>query len=169
MSELIIRSPRADELAAVFDLTRRAYAEYATIMDAASWAALSGAIDEALASPQPVERVVAVADGVIVGSAMLYPPATRAYGELAGDAAWPEVRLVAVDPDARGRGVAKALVAECIRRARSAGATDVGLHTSRSMAAAMRMYQRMGFERAPEHDFQPAGAERVEGYRLRLG
>jgi len=32
----------------------------------------------------------------------------------------------------------------------------------------MRMYQRLGFVRAPEHDFQPEGAEVVEGYRLVL-
>ena len=30
------------------------------------------------------------------------------------------------------------------------------------------MYERMGFVRAPEHDFQPPGAERVTGYRLPL-
>jgi len=57
---------------------------------------------------------------------------------------------------------------ECVRRARRAGATELGLHTSRSMRVAMRMYERMGFTRAPEHDFQPPGAELVEAYRLSL-
>ncbi len=28
------------------------------------------------------------------------------------------------------------------------------------------MYEGMGFERAPENDFQPPGTERVLGYRL---
>ena len=36
--------------------------------------------------------------------------------------------------------------------AKRAGATVLGLHTSRSMASARRMYQKMGFLRAPEHD-----------------
>ena len=36
------------------------------------------------------------------------------------------------------------------------------------MRAALRLYQRMGFVRDPEHDFQPPGAELVEGYLLRL-
>jgi len=57
---------------------------------------------------------------------------------------------------------------ECVRRARAMGATDLGLHTSASMRGAMRIYQRMGFVRAPEHDFRPDGAELVEGYRLPL-
>ncbi len=30
------------------------------------------------------------------------------------------------------------------------------------------MYEGMGFQRAPENDFQPPGTERVVGYRLRL-
>jgi ribosomal protein S18 acetylase RimI-like enzyme len=57
---------------------------------------------------------------------------------------------------------------ECLRRARASGATEIGLHTSRSMKAAIQMYERMGFERAPENDFQPPGTERVLGYRLGL-
>jgi ribosomal protein S18 acetylase RimI-like enzyme len=81
---------------------------------------------------------------------------------------WPEVRLVSVAPEARGRGVARALMDECLRRARSSGATAIGLHTSRSMQAAMQMYKRMGFVRVPEFDHQPPGAELVEAYRLEL-
>jgi ribosomal protein S18 acetylase RimI-like enzyme len=58
---------------------------------------------------------------------------------------------------------------ECVRRARRAGADALGLHTSRSMRAAIRLYERMGFVRAPERDFRPEGAELVEAYRLPLG
>jgi hypothetical protein len=36
------------------------------------------------------------------------------------------------------------------------------------MRAALRMYERMGFVRAPEYDFHPQGAEQVWGYRLPL-
>ena len=45
---------------------------------------------------------------------------------------------------------------------------ELGLHTARSMETAIRMYRRMGFVRAPGHDFHSPGAERVEGYRLPL-
>ena len=99
---------------------------------------------------------------------MLYPPRADAYGGAAGPASWPELRLLAVAPEARGQGIGEALVNECVRRARRMGATELGLHTSRSMEVAMRMYRRLGFVRAPEHDFQPEGAELVEGYRLPL-
>jgi GNAT superfamily N-acetyltransferase len=82
--------------------------------------------------------------------------------------AWPEVRLLAVPPEARGRGVSKALMDECLRRARRAGATAMGIHTSRSMRVAMQIYERMGFIRIPEYDHQVPGGERVEAYRLQL-
>ena len=72
-------------------------------------------------------------------------------------------------PEARGHGVGRALVDECVRRARRMGATDLGLHSSHSMRVAIGMYERMGFVRAPEHDFRPEGAELVRGYRLPLG
>jgi hypothetical protein len=36
------------------------------------------------------------------------------------------------------------------------------------MQTAMRLYERMGFVRAPELDFQPAPATTVKGYRLDL-
>jgi ribosomal protein S18 acetylase RimI-like enzyme len=59
-------------------------------------------------------------------------------------------------------------VDECVRRARASGASELGLHTSESLRAAIRMYERMGFERAPEFDFQPEGAELITAYRLDL-
>jgi ribosomal protein S18 acetylase RimI-like enzyme len=69
----------------------------------------------------------------------------------------------------RGRGVGRALVAECVRRARAMGAAALGLHTSASMTAAIALYEGLGFVRTPEHDFRPEGAELVTGYRLDLG
>jgi len=163
----VIRDARSDERDVVAELTKRSYAEYATIMDPKSWRGLSAAIHAALKSSEAT-RIVAEDHGTVIGSVMLYPPRANAYGEEVRRVGWPEVRLVAVDPAARGRGVAQALMDECVRRARASGATNLGIHTSRSMRAAMRLYARMGFVRAPEHDFQPPGAERVQGYRLAL-
>ncbi len=81
---------------------------------------------------------------------------------------WPEVRLLAVAPSARGRGVGAALMNECIHRARSAGATALTLHTTDLMQAAMRLYERLGFERAHDLDLEPAPGIIAKGYRLDL-
>ena len=165
---LSIRTAHPSDRDAIARLTRVAYAEYAAVMEPSAWSALEQAIEASLASADGVTRLVATLDDVIVGSAALYAPDSDAYGSLASAASWPEVRLVAVDPSARGRGVARALVDECARRARAAGARVLGLHTSRSMRAAKTLYEQMGFVRDPEHDFHPPGAELVEGYLLRL-
>ena len=58
---------------------------------------------------------------------------------------------------------------ECVRRARDARAEALTLHTVPAMRAAVRLYTRMGFQPAPDLDFQPAPGFTVNGYRLTLG
>jgi ribosomal protein S18 acetylase RimI-like enzyme len=170
--KLSIRDARPDERAAISELTERAYVQYATIMTPAAWAGLEQAMRVALAAQERgdpgIARIVAEQADTLVGSVLLYAPASDAYGGATARAAHPEVRLLAVAPELRGHGVGDALMRECIRRARHMGARELGLHTSHSMQAAKHMYDRMGFVRAPEHDFQPPGAELVEAFRLRL-
>jgi GNAT superfamily N-acetyltransferase len=168
-SRFIIRDARPDERTAIEELTLAAYSEFAEVMAASAWEALREALVAGLAAEADVERIVAEQDGALVGSVMLYAPAANAYGEALVSAGVPELRLLAVAPHARGRGVGKALVEECARRARRSGARALGLHTSESLRAGIRMYERMGFVRAPEDDFQPEGAELVMGYRLAIG
>jgi ribosomal protein S18 acetylase RimI-like enzyme len=50
-----------------------------------------------------------------------------------------------VAPNARGRGLGRALTEECIRRARADGARTIGLATRDVMAAARAMYESLGF------------------------
>jgi GNAT superfamily N-acetyltransferase len=164
--ELQIRDARAEELQAIGDLTLRAYSELAGVMAPAAWEGLDHAVRRALEAGDEVQRIVAEHGGRLVGSAQLWPAAADVYGgEIAG-MPWPELRLLAVAPDARRLGVGRALVAECAARARRSGASALGLHTSESMVAAIRMYEEMGFVRTPEFDFQPPGAELVTAYRL---
>ena len=75
-----IREARPDELQAVYELTRRAYAEYATRMDSTSWEALSGAIDAGLSSNQEMQRIVALDGDTVVGSALLLAPTEDEIG-----------------------------------------------------------------------------------------
>jgi GNAT superfamily N-acetyltransferase len=163
----VVRDAREDERNLVRDLTLDVYRIYATIMTPEAWSGLDGAVRRALESDS-AQRIVADDHGTLIGSVMLFPAETAAYGEYTEALPAPELRLLAVPESARGRGVGRALVEECIHRARRGGASELGLHTSKSMAIARDLYLRMGFERAPELDFFPPGAEHVEGYRLRL-
>lgn len=164
---MTIRDARPDEVALMSRLTRRAYSEYRATMAPSAWSGLNKAVAAGLASSDPVERIVAESDGRIVGSVMLFPAFLATYGG-ATRLPWPELRLLAVDPVERGKGIGRALVDECVRRATAVGAVRLGLHTSASMRAARDMYRRMGFERAPQYDFEPPGGELVEAYTIEL-
>jgi ribosomal protein S18 acetylase RimI-like enzyme len=55
--------------------------------------------------------------------------------------------MLVVDPQQRGKGIGKLLVAAALERARQAGGPVVGLHTSPIMVNALSPYLNLGFER----------------------
>ena len=61
-------------------------------------------------------------------------------------------RYFAVSPAAQGRGVGEAVVAHLVDRARADGKPRIRIHTLTMMHGAMRLYERLGFEREPSHD-----------------
>ncbi len=168
---LAIRDARPADRAAIEAVTLAAYEQYATVLPAPLWEAYRQNIVTTLADPKPATQIVAEKEGALVGSVLLYP-AGGAMGAPGGGRAmtltWPEVRLLAVAPSARGSGTGRRLMEECIRRARAAGATALTLHTTEMMRMAMQLYERMGFERAAELDFAPAPGITVKGYNVAL-
>jgi ribosomal protein S18 acetylase RimI-like enzyme len=63
--------------------------------------------------------------------------------------------MLAVDPGARGRGAGHALVQACLDDARRRGRERVVISSRPWMTAAHRVYERLGFVRAPERDWTP--------------
>jgi GNAT superfamily N-acetyltransferase len=71
-------------------------------------------------------------------------------------AGWATGRALAVHPDARGNGAAHALLAAGEHLALQAGAPVLAFHTHSYMTGAIALYERMGYRRAPEFDFDVA-------------
>jgi GNAT superfamily N-acetyltransferase len=164
---MMIRDAREEEVQQIREQRVKAYEEHSKNIPEKHWNALKQALLSDKDAHPGVERIVAELDGGIVGSVVLFPAHTNAYGGTALELQYPEIRMLAVTPEARGKGIAAALVLECIRRAKISGFQSIGLHTADYMEHAVKLYQRMGFQRQPEFDFEPANdGIIVKGYQL---
>lgn len=72
-----------------------------------------------------------------------------------------KLRLLFVEPAARGRGVGEALVMECVRFARAVGYRKVVLWTQSMLTAAHRIYQKAGFRLVKEEAHHSFGHDMV--------
>jgi ribosomal protein S18 acetylase RimI-like enzyme len=162
---LSIRNARNNERSIIRDLTIAAYAQYQAVMPPGFWTFYQHNLITTVDGEGNGERLVAEQNGSIVGSVMLFPPATNPYANALINTSYPEVRFLAVLPQTRGQGIGAALMKECERRAQEAGAQAIGLHTAEVMQAAIHLYERLGYVRTPETDFQPDEGVIVLGYR----
>jgi GNAT superfamily N-acetyltransferase len=162
------RTAAPADLDRIREITLAAYDEYSQVMPPPIWEAYAANIRTTVEETDPEYCIVATRDDLVVGSVYLFPADTPLYGDEPRKDAYPEVRLLAVPPQERGKGIGQVLMDECVTRARGIGARALGLHTTTVMEAALRMYLRMGFVRVPETDFTPAPGVTIMGFKLDL-
>lgn len=161
---LVIRPAHDEELGAVGALTLDAYAADGFVAAVGDYAE---ELRDAATRAREAELYVAVAeDGRLLGT-VTYCPAGSPYQEVAGPSEG-EFRMLAVAPEARGRGVAEALVRMCVERSEELGYDALVLSSMPTQEQAHRIYARVGFRRTPELDWKPTPEVDLLAFRLEL-
>lgn len=142
----MLRDYRADDAEAVVRVALAAFAEFEPHYS--DWPLFMTHVAK-MPELAGTGEIIVAEDGDKIAGAVAYvgPQAPKAAFF---DPAWPVIRMLVVDPSARGRGIGRQLTEECLRRAERDQAGVIALHTTPIMTVALPMYLRMGFVRVGE-------------------
>ena len=143
-----VRSAVAADLPAVHRLVRAAYAEFEPWLTPSNWVRMTGNIAKVVEPGAAGRLRVGRLGHQLAGTVTYLPPGPKDYPHVPPE--WAVIRVLAVDPALRGRGVARALTEDCLAMARADHAPAVGLHTAEMMVAARALYEGAGFARHRE-------------------
>ena len=145
-----VRRAVSSDYAAVGQLTLDAYEHAGMIREHDAYAAtLLDAPDRAAKA----EVYVVEGSGGLLATVTLAEPGTP-YAEFARPGEL-EFRMLAVAPTAQGLGLGTRLVAFCREQAAARGHHGLVLSVRDINVAALRLYERLGFQRQPERDQEP--------------
>jgi len=157
---ILIRAHETRDRDGINAVARAAFAQYERHYD--EWPVFIDRIGRLAELAGDGDLLVAEREGVVVGGVLHVPPGRPCSAIFPVE--WSVISMLVVAPDARGRGIGRRLVAACLRCAMDAGGAAVGLHTSPVMAAALRMYEAIGFVR--DADIAPINGVAYGHYRL---
>ena len=148
---LVVRDAAPADYPAIRDVVMTAYRQYADLIAPDVFSAYLADLLDLETHARHGRLLVAEADQWICAFGAFYQDASvKGIGMPAG---WASGRALAVHPAARGNGAARALLAAGERLAREAGAPVLVFHTVSFMTGAIALYERLGYRRAPEFDY----------------
>jgi ribosomal protein S18 acetylase RimI-like enzyme len=144
----VIEIATSQEFKAIADLNIAAYQEFASHLQPDAWKIMQQNLRNIPAKAKATEFIIYHSSNDIVGSVAYCPAGKSDPAVFEPDMA--SILLLAVHPQHRGRGIAKALAVECIVRAKTDHANSIGLFTSELMRSAQHLYQSLGFQKESE-------------------
>ncbi len=161
---MIVRPATREDFPAIADLTVAAYRG-----DGQTWEGhgYEPTLRDVQTRAEAGDLLICVGEREEGLGAVLLVMAGTLYSELSreGEA---EFRMLAVRPDAQGRGVGRMLAQACLDQARARGCKAVVICVRDFATDAKRLYERMGFVRVPELDWSPMADVWLEGLRYEL-
>lgn len=140
---MLLRPYSASDADAVNAIALAAFAQYRGVYS--DWDVLERGVGSMTSLADTGEIIVAEADGVIAGGIGYIGPGVSPRADFF-EPEWPIIRMLVVDPSARGRGLGRALTEACLQLARRDAAEVVALHTSPAMEVALALYVRIGIQ-----------------------
>ncbi|HJT15029.1 MAG TPA: GNAT family N-acetyltransferase [Dongiaceae bacterium] len=147
----IVRAAGLREQAVVTDLLLRANRGYRKVLPARLYDAYVRDLRALAADWSDKDFLIAESDGALLGAVAFYRDASCQGHGLPRE--WAGLRALAVDPEARGRGIGRQLAEACVLRAWRMGRQVLALHCVEFQEVARKLYLSMGFQRCPQYDF----------------
>ena len=163
-----IRRPKPEEYGDAGRVTALAYQEFAP-PDDEDWEHYLRDLADVAGRADRTELFVAVDEGRVLGCVTLELDRTVGDDDVELPPEMSSIRMLGVDPSARGLGIGRALVEACIDRSREAGKRVVTLRTTERMKVAQRLYESMRFERDVDRDMVYDDDFRLLAFRLPIG
>ena len=141
----IVRNAVVEDFDRVAVLAVSAYRQYFQSLSIKNWNIMQTSLSDVSKIADRGQLIVAQSDRELVGSVVYFTPGTS--NSRLFEPEWASIRMLAVSPNYRRQGIGQQLSQECIDRARKDKAEVIALHTSELMTGAMKMYEKLGFER----------------------
>lgn len=165
MNELSYRTATIEDVDALQQLGILSYSQFKNSLSPDNWRIFNGNLSDKqkfIDVLKIAKCFVCIDGGKIIGVAYIIPSGNPNDIFLPE---WSYIRMVGVNPDYRGQGIAKTLTTMCIDFARQNNEKTIALHTSEFMDAARHIYESMGF--IPQKEFSLFG-KRYWLYTLEL-
>ena len=138
---IAIRDYRSADADAVNRIALTAFSDFKD--DIGDWPSMARNVGNMAGIAGSAELIVATVDDHVAGAVGYVGPGIEKQEWFERE--WPVVRMLVVSPAHRGLGIGRALMEECILRARRDAAPLLALHTTPIMVVAVGLYQRIGF------------------------